>query len=338
MATMADVARLAGVSLSTVSYALSGERPISDATRQKVLAAMDELEFSPNALARGLASRRSGIIALLLPTDESDADPFMAEIIVAAAEAARSSGYHLLLWTEPIGSGGELRELVRHGLIDGALVLAVRLDDQRIPALTRAGIPFTLIGRTADDVHSYADADEEQAAAVTMDHLVSLGHRHVAFVGPPIDQIDQGYGIVVRLIDGLTAAAETNGVALSIHSCERTADAGRSVARHVLDADPRTSAAIVMNDPALGGFIGAARDRGLDVPTDLSVIGLFSTSLAASLTSPPLTTVSPVPAHIGRLAAENLVAELRRPDEGPRRDLVSVRLSIRDSTTRARSA
>ncbi|MEM9513975.1 MAG: LacI family DNA-binding transcriptional regulator [Actinomycetota bacterium] len=334
---MADVAKRAGVSLSTVSYVLSGDRPISAATRERVQQAMADLDFSPNVLARGLASQRSGIIALLLPTDESEADPFMAEIIVGAADAASRSDHHLLLWTEATIEATRLEKLTRQGLIDGALVLAVRLDDPRVSTLQTAGLPFTLIGRTADctDI-DYVDSDEIRAAELAIRHLAELGHERIAFLGPPPSQLDGGYGIMVRVVDGLVAAAEAAGIEVTVHPCERSPAAGRSLVRHVLSSMPETTAAIVMNDPSIGGVLAGLDDADHSVPGDFSLLGLFTTPMVAELTSPRLTTVAPSAGQIGQLAAEALIAGLRSRDRTVRQELVSATLTIRDSTARRR--
>ncbi|MEM9037163.1 MAG: LacI family DNA-binding transcriptional regulator [Actinomycetota bacterium] len=336
---MADVAKRAGVSLSTVSYALSGERPISEATRERVRRAMEELDYAPNALARGLASRRSSIIALLLPTSETDTDPFMSELIFGATEQAQRSSYHLLLWTDPSVESGRLVELTRQGLIDGALVAAVRLDDPRVGVLGEAGIPFTLVGRTADcHLVDHVDADHEQAVELTIGHLAELGHRRVAFIGADLDEsLSGGFGIMVRLVEELRAAAEAAGIQLSLHGAERSSEGGRSLIRHLVEAAPDVTAAIVMNDLAVGGVLAGLEAAGRSVPHDFSVVGLLATSLVAELTSPRLTTVTPSPTRIGQRAAELLITGLGRSDRAPIGELVGAALTIRESTARRAS-
>lgn len=194
MATIADVARRAGVSMSTVSYALSGVRPVSEATRRRIEAAMKELDYTPNAVAQGLAGRRTRILALVLPTDEMPVDPFTGEIIVGAAEAAREQGYHLLLWTEPASLATELPGLLGKQLIDGAIVLSIRIDDDRIDALQAAGLPMTMIGRTRDPSGlPFVDTDADLVAELALAHLAALGHRAVAYVGTA--QADPSVGL-----------------------------------------------------------------------------------------------------------------------------------------------
>jgi len=120
--TMADVARLAGVSISTVSYALNGTRPISAETRARIEAAMAELHYTPNAMARGLRGRRAKIIALVYPSRGRGIDISSLGYILGASDHAQSMDYHLLLWTTETDSLASLRTLVGQGLLDGVLL------------------------------------------------------------------------------------------------------------------------------------------------------------------------------------------------------------------------
>lgn len=334
MATMADVARRAGVSLSTVSYALSGSRPVSDATRARILEAMEELDYAPNLVARSLKGRRTRIVALLLPTDDSDADPFMADVITSAAETARQSGYHLLLWTEPFESSTDLQTFVRQGLVDGALLLSVQLDDERVAVLERDAIPMVLIGRTADpDPFTFVDTDTGQLADTAMRHLAELGHRAVAYVGPPQSELARRYGFVERIQRGLEASADEHGVELLTCHPERSPADGREAIGALLFDRPDVTAAVVMNDPALAGVIQGAQAEGRRVPDDFSVLGLLTSSLVADATTPGTTAVVGSPTAIGRLAAEAIVEILEDPGSATvRQELVGCELVERSST------
>src|SRR3712207_1704701 len=123
MPTMVDVAKRAGVSLSTVSYALSGARSISEETRQRIFAAMGELGYKPHALARGLVSKRSRIIALLFPTSERGLGLTELEFVTSSAAAATEQGYHLVLWSSALYDPNELEHLIQQGLVDGVIVM-----------------------------------------------------------------------------------------------------------------------------------------------------------------------------------------------------------------------
>ena len=132
MATITDVARLAGVSVSTVSYVVSGTRPISVSTSRKVRAAMDELGYQPNAFARGLASRRTRTLGLMFPTPERGLGVTELEFITSAAQACRRAKYQMVLWTTQIHESAELKALTGSGLVDGVIVMEVRLVDERV--------------------------------------------------------------------------------------------------------------------------------------------------------------------------------------------------------------
>ena len=311
MATMSEVARRAGVSLSTVSYALSGVRPISDETRERINEAMRALDFTPNAVAQGLASRRTRILAMVVPTDEMPLDPFSAALIVGAAEAARESGHHLLLWTEPASKETEIKELLALGLIDGAIVLSVRMDDERIHRMRDAGLPLTTLGRTDDPGEMpYVDTDAAQSARLALEHLVELGCSTVAYVAPDSARPELGYGITVRLWQELQASAESLGVELRSMYADRTHGQAAPRIAEFLREHPGTSGVIAHGDEMVAGSLTGSLDAGRRIPDDLSVVGLLTTELVAQMVTPTLTTVSPDPAELGRQAARAMVAHL----------------------------
>src|SRR5438874_12294900 len=143
---MADIARRAGVSLSTVSHAISGKRPISEETKQRIFQVMAELDYQPNALARGLATRRSKIIALLVPFLMKGLLEAQFEFVTSAAEAASNMGYSLVLWMSPPDDMAVLR-LTQQGFIDGMILMEIKLADSRVEMLKERNYPFSMIGR-----------------------------------------------------------------------------------------------------------------------------------------------------------------------------------------------
>ncbi len=330
---MADVARLAGVSISTVSYALSGVRPVSEATRDRVQWAIDQLDYQPNVMARGLAGRRTGFLALLLPTDESPADPFMIDIIVSAAEAARERGYHLLLWTEPAGESAGVKDLMRRGLIDGALLLSVRLDEDRVSALREADVPLTLIGRTEDPVDSqFVDSDAEQAAEVAIAHLAELGHRTVAYIGPPRSAYEDGIGIVIRIHDSLVRSAERHSIRLITAYAERNVAASTQTVTDLMSSEPDVTAVLALDDSAIAGVLDGLRSIDQSVPSDVSIIGLLVSPQVAELAWPKVTTVSHDPRDLGRLAALAMIDSLNGASSRTAQVLLPSELAERSTT------
>jgi DNA-binding LacI/PurR family transcriptional regulator len=331
--TMADVARLAGVSASTVSYALTGARPISAATRERIRHAMEDLGYTPNAFARGLKSKRSRLIALLFPRDGRDLGLSTFEYILGASDHAQELGYHLLLWTTEAQALDELGRLAGQGLVDGALLMEVRLSDRRLDVLRKAGLPFAMIGRTADPgAADFADTDFDQCARVAVDHLVGLGHRHLGFVNLGASAIAAGRGNAIRLRDGIVRAAASAPAHVTVLTCESSITGGRSAFVDLLVHDPAATAVIAFNEQAIPGIMSAAADRGLRIPGDFSILAVDMPAQAALMTTPTMTTVGPTAAAMGRAAAGMLIERLEGGTTGVTQMLFDGELVLREST------
>lgn len=334
VATRADVARLAGVSTSTVSYALSGTRPISAQTRQRIQAAMDELGYTPHALAAGLAGRRSRILALLIPTERRNVSGPDLEYVVAAADAARERGYHVVLWPTNHGDLEDVRRLSSSGLVDGVLLMEVLLDDERVRLLQSSGVPVALVGRTrqVDDV-VFADADFDQISRLSVGHLAGLGHRHLGLITAPRSFLDLGYGPSVRTAEGLTQAAAQAGVELLALPGDSTVTAGRAILAQLLERMPTLTAVIsAYNWEATVGLVQEANARRLHIPHHLSVLLLSSSPAQADVTLPTLTTVGPSATGIGRAAVIGLINRIERPHAPPDQTLIHAEFAQRGST------
>ena len=195
MATLADVARHAGVASSTVSYVLSGKRSVSDATRRRVERSIELLDYHPHAGARALASNRSNIIALVVPLRSDLYVPVMMEIAIAVTTTARRFGYDVLLLTNDEGPDG-IRRVAVSARADAIILMDVSMDDDRLPMLREVGIDAVLIGVPAETAGlACVDLDFDAAGARCIDHLAGLGHREVAFLGeaPAVYQRRSGF-------------------------------------------------------------------------------------------------------------------------------------------------
>lgn len=311
MVTMHDVARHAGVSLSTVSYALSGARPVSASTRDRVAAAMAELGFQPNAMARSLASRRSHVIALIYPAMDKGLGGTIAEFVQAAAEQARAFGYHLVLWPFRQTEADQVRDLVRQGMADGVLVMEVALDDSRIDVLVEAGIPYAMIGRTRDvtDRHS-VDIDFDATVADAVTHLADLGHRRLGFLNHSQASFDAGYAPAHRARDAFAREIAARGLAGIHRVCDDSPVAGRAAVAEMVAADPALTGLITMNEMATFGVMAELQHLGLRVPDDVSVLGIVTSPGVATMTNPPLTSFHAPGASLGRLAVDRLLLQL----------------------------
>lgn len=310
MATIADVARLAGVSVSTVSYALTGVRPISQSTKERIEDAMEELGYTPNAVARSLKMKRSRIIALLFPVQGAQLGLSSVEYVIGASDHAQRHGYHLLLWTSDANTLDNLSQLARQGLIDGALLMEVQMRDPRMRILTDAGLPFTMIGRTDTPGDAdFTDTDFDQCARLAIEYLGRFGHRHVGFLNLA-EATRSGRGNAVRLRDGLVRAAAAHGTTLTTVMCERSHAAGRVAFGQLVRNDPALTAVIAFNEQAIPGVMAAATDRGMRIPHDFSVLSVDMPSQLAEMTNPPMTTIGPMAAEVARVAIDVLIRRL----------------------------
>lgn len=311
MVTMQDVAARANVSLSTVSYALNGTRKISDETRARIEAAMTDLGYHRNAMARGLASRRSHVLALIFPATETGIGGTVSEFVTSAAAAAREAGYHLVLWPFAAHEATEIRDLTQQGMADGVLLMEVRLDDPRVEVLHEAGVPYTMIGRTRElEGRPYVDIDFAATTEAAVEHLVSLGHRRIAFINHSAESAAAGYGPTLRADEGFAAAMEHRGLAGRSLLCDETAEAGRAAVGELLEQDPSLTAFVTMNEIATFGVMSGLQARGLSVPGDVSVLGIVSSPGVGAMSTPPLTTMHAPGAELGRLGVQSLVARI----------------------------
>ena len=333
MPTMQDVAKHAGVALSTVSYAINGTRPISEETRERIFAAMKELGYRPNVLARGLASKRSRIIALLLPAAKRGLGLTEMEFVISATEVAREHGYHLVLWSTEIRDPQELQQLMQQGLVDGLIVMEIHEQDERVDLLREIQFPFSMIGRSANnDGINHVDIDFGQTMDVVVEHLASLGHTHFAFLNHAQEEYDAGYGPAVRAQHRFVQSVEVRGLHGLTHFCEADARDGYTAVNNLLALDPNLTAIIVMNDRILPGVLRAITDRGWKIPDDFSIVAAVSSARIAEMINPTITTAEAPAKELGRLGTEMLIQCLEEEEKAFSEVLIPCELVIRESS------
>lgn len=329
-ATLADVAARAGVSASTVSYVISSKRPISPETRERVLRAVDELGYHPNAGARALASQCSNTIALMMPLRSDMYVPVLMQIATAVATAARSAGHDVLLLTGDEGIRG-LRRIVASGLADAVILMDVELDDERIPVLKELAIPAVLIGLPdATDGLTCVDLDFTAAGAACANYLADLGHRHVALLGAGHAVYRRRTGFAARTLDGFTRRALERDVRSVHRSCDGDFGATAAAVAEILDAWPAPTAFVVQNEAVVGPLLHLLAQHRRAVPKDVSVVAICPDQIAVQ-TQPKITSV-PIPAEeMGRLAVQLAVSQLAgRPTSGV--TLIPPKLVVRGSS------
>jgi DNA-binding LacI/PurR family transcriptional regulator len=319
--TMEDVAARAGVSRALVSLVMRGSPKVSAARRAAVLAAAEELGYSPHAMARSLASRTSHVLGVMV----SDLhNPFWAEVVDGLDLYARGEGFELV-----INTGGREPARERQALASlasfrpaGIALLGPVVPSASIESASRDG-PVVLVSRSsrASTVDTVND-DGKIGSALAVDHLVSLGHREIV-------HIDGGNGSQsAPRRTGYRLAMTRHGLAPRVVRGEYTEAAGAAAIRAL--TTPFT-AVIAANDLNAVGALSALGERGLRVPEDVSVVGYDNTWLAA-LRHIGLTTIDQPRHDMGRLAAEALIARVRGTTSKPARLVVRPSLVIRTST------
>lgn len=330
MVKITDVARHAGVSPSTVSYALSGKRPISEETRQRVEASIRELGYRPHAGARALASSRSNVLALVVPLRTGIHVPVVMQFAVSVVTTARRHDHDVLLLTQEEGEDG-LRRVADTALVDAMIVMDVQLDDPRLPLLRSLERPSVMIGFPAEaDGLTCIDLDFKAAGEACVEHLARLGHRVVALVGSPPEVYVRQTAFAQRVVQGFTAAADRGRLASSVHPCEASPAAARQVAEQLLREQPALTGVVVHNEAILEPLVDAFEQLGLRVPADLSVTAICPDELAGSLRV-PVTSVDLPSAEVGTRAVELLMKKLDHKTV-PEATLLPPRMTERAST------
>lgn len=335
---MREVAARAGVSIATVSFVVNGTKAVSEPTRRAVTEAMRELGYRNNVVARALASKRTRIVALLFPADVERLSRIALEIFMSAATRASELGYHLVLW--PTGSPDDVSDLVSGRLVDGVIVMEVRMDDARIRELSALEVPFISLGRTAETRDlPFVDMDFERTVADALDHLHGLGHRRFGLVVEDLEDGPlRGYGPTTRTERAFLEETEARGLGAAVARCAPTPAGGRAAAGELVAADPGITAVLLLNDPAARGLISGFDAAGRRVPEDVSILSLASSSEMGALVEPALSTMDAPGPELGRLAVELLIARLDGSATELPHALLPCRLHVAASTGPAPAA
>lgn len=255
MITIKDVARHAGVSISTVSYVLSGKRPISRATSQRVHRSIRELGFHPNAGARALASSRTNVLALVVPLRADLNLPVIMQFVSSIVTTARGHDYDVLLLTKESGAD-EVHRVVASARADAVIVMDVEARDPRIPALRELDVPVVLIGVPADPSGLHCvDLDFTTSGARTVAHLADLGHRSIGLVGPPPAVYERETGYVTRFLSGFTECARQRKVTVHIHPCAPSYTALSACLEDLLRPEHAITGLVVHNEAVLADVL-----------------------------------------------------------------------------------
>ena len=307
--TSRDVARLAHVSRTTVSFILNNVPgvSISAATRERVLNAAKKLNYSPNVAGKKLVSGKSYTIGLVLcqSPEQIFTDAFLPQVILGVEQAAMQQGFHVLLKpVDPNDTGGYAR-LITENHVDGILLSGPRQDDQALMRLHRQRVPIMLMGQLPSTDIPFVDVDATAGAEMAVTHLIERGHRDIGLItNAPLD-----YTSAQQRRDGYLRAlkkAKLSSKKALIKEGNYTPASGYQAMKALLQAGQPLSAVFVASDVVAMGAILAIREAGLDIPTDIAVVGFDDIPLA-EFYDPPLTTVHLPAFGIGWAGGERLI-------------------------------
>ena len=329
-ATVADVARLADVSMMTVSRAINHSPGVSEETRARILKIAEEVGYRPSQIARGLATRRTTTIGLLVP-DVSN--PFFAQIARGAEDAAFEQGYSLFLINSAEDHRREQAALdaLWQQEIDGAILCSARLSldalrtyINRFPAVVLVNRDLYLQVSNTDTIN----VDDRQGARLAVEHLLEIGKRKIAYIAGPENSVSSE-----RRLQGYRSALQMHKVLAEpgwISHCAPTTDGGRAAALDLLQRMPAIDGIFCFNDLTALGVLQACREAGRSVPGQVAVIGADDIQMA-SLITPRLTTLRTDPHWIGSRAISLLVQRIHEPDLVPQALVVQPKLILRES-------
>jgi LacI family transcriptional regulator len=329
-----DVAREAGVSTATVSHVINKTRFVSDATRERVMRAVERCHYYPNAQARSLASGRSNILGLLI-SDISN--PFFPELVKSIEAAAYEHGYDVVLSNtnyESERTSHYVRRLIERK-VSGVALMTSELDTALIDELARRHVSVVFLDLGAPGVHmSNLCVMYESGIEEAIRHLVALGHKRLAFIGGPkhlrsaSKRLEAFRDSVARALAGEDAPASYEG--------DFKLEGGQRAAREILSAGELPTAVVAANDMMALGAMREFRAAGLNIPRDISVVGFDDIAFAA-LADPPLTTVCLPRMELGRRAVEALMTTIEHPERQGVEIRIPTYLIVRGSTAPARA-
>ncbi len=327
--TLEDIARLSGVSRSTVSRVINAHASVKEETRQKVLQVIQNVNFQPNLAARGLAAGRTNIFGLVIPASVAYifTNPYFLILIQGVTAACNAHNHSIMLWlSEAEYKRRTISEILHNGLVDGVIVASTLMEDPLVVSLKESKMPFIQIGRHPSLDVNYIDVDNVRGAQEAVQHLARLGRKRIATISGPHNEIagyDRYQGYLKGLHDrGLPHISEL------VEEGDWREASGYTAMRRLMSASP--DAVFIANDVMATGALQALNEANLRVPEDVSVVG-YDDLPYASRERPPLTTMRQPIQAMGSLAVETLIDILEYPQSGTRHIILTAELVIRSS-------
>lgn len=335
--TIKDVAKFANVAPSTVSRVIANNSRISDKTKEKVRAAMDELGYHPNFIARSLANQSTQVLGLVTPgsSDVFFQNPFFPTVLRGLSEGAHEKQYALQLVTgmdeEEIYNG--VVQMVQGGRVDGVILLYSKVEDRILMYLRERRFPFVMIGKPfkfVDEI-THVDNDNFQATKDATDYLLELGHERVAFIGGDVNLV-----VTVERLLGYKNALEEAGIMYRndyvLHE-SFLLEGGKDAVGELMELplSDRPTALVIVDDLMALGVLNTLNEIEIAVPGDISIMS-FNNVLVSEMSRPPLSSVDINIFDLGYEASKHLIKRIEKPEEPAKRIIVQHNLVKRFST------
>ncbi|MFI5991660.1 LacI family DNA-binding transcriptional regulator [Streptomyces sp. NPDC051362] len=331
--TIKTVAARAGVGRTTVSRVINGSELVSEKARAAVLAAIAELNYVPNSVARGLVTSRTNSVALVIPESESrlGSEPYFSAVIRGVSTALAETRTQLqLVLVRDQAERDQLTESVAERRVDGVLLVSVHEHDPLPGLLEDMGLPTVLAGRRSpEESLSHVHSDNAGGAAAAVEHLLGRGRRTIGTISGPLDM-----DVARSRLQGWRETLEKAGHKVPeglVASSDFTEEGGGAAMRSLLEQVPALDAVFVASDVMAAGALAELRRQGRRVPDDVAVVG-FDDSIIARHTHPPLTSVRQPVEEIGSTIARILLAEIDDPEEPRRHIVLPTELVVRESS------
>lgn len=340
--TIRDVARAAGKSVAATSAVLNGRAGgtirVSDETRQRIEEAARALGYVPHPHARSLATRRAGVIGLVLPYVQAftDQNPFCSRVMAGVFDEAVRLQQNVMLFTAIVGDGGPLDEqIIVSPRVDGLVLVVPRPGSSVLRRCVRDGFPCVSVVHKPSGEEEYAvNADDFRGGQLAAQHLIELGHKRIAHL-MGAEYVSSSAPRCAGFVSALAEAGLKMPKELLIPAGFDWAD-GEAGLRRLMDLPPkrRPTAAFAANDLCAAGMLRQMQKIGMRAPDDLAIVGYDDTWLATT-TDPPLTSVHMPIYEMGAAASRQLVAVIERQSVSSREIVLPVSLTVRESTVGA---
>jgi len=327
--TIYDIARLAGVSTATVSKVFNQTGNISEKTRRRILEISRELNYQPNVLASALNGKKTFSLGLLIP---DMVNPFFAELARNVEDRAQELGFNLIICNTDNDMKKEVKyiQLLRQKSVDGIIVATGVRNDEFLKELIDQHVPIALVAREMSVLSTSTVLVDDFAGGYNATrHLIELGHRRIAVIAESMSVSSSK-----ERVRGYRHALEEAGLSFAeelVATSDFSIESGRETAHAILKLPERPSAIFACNDLLAIGAMQAAKELGIRVPEELSVVG-FDNTILATITDPPMTTVAQPIRAMGHQVVDLIVSEINETSTVKQRVVLLPELIVRQST------